>query len=131
MDLGEHVTRFRFLVPDRAGQFAASFDAVLADSRAFEVVKIPPRCPARQLSFAERLVLTVRKARGHRPHAYLFGERRSAPGACRVRRPLQQAAARHRALRLRPPRPTSPVPEQVHGGIRRAYVYSLSINAGV
>ena len=44
MDLGEHVARFRYLVRDRAGQFTASFDAVLADV-GVEVVKIPPRCP--------------------------------------------------------------------------------------
>ena len=58
MDLGAHVARLRFLVRDRAGQFAASFDAVLADA-GIEVVKIPPRC-ARANYFAERLVLTVR-----------------------------------------------------------------------
>jgi hypothetical protein len=39
MDLGECADRFRFLVRDRAGQFAASFDAVLADA-GIEVVKI-------------------------------------------------------------------------------------------
>jgi putative transposase len=42
MDLGERVARFRFLVRDRTGQFAASFDAVLADA-GIEVVKIPRR----------------------------------------------------------------------------------------
>jgi putative transposase len=41
MDLGEHVARFRLLVRDRAGQFAPTFDAVLADA-GIEVLKIPP-----------------------------------------------------------------------------------------
>ena len=58
MDLGEHVARLRFLVRDRAGQFPASFDAVLADA-AIAVVEIPPRCPQASC-FAEHFVLTVR-----------------------------------------------------------------------
>ena len=44
MDFGDRVTQFRFLVRDRAGQFTASFDAVLADV-GICVVRIPPRCP--------------------------------------------------------------------------------------
>jgi hypothetical protein len=48
MDLGDHAARLRFLVRDRAGQFTASFYAVLTDA-GIEVVKIPPRCPAGEL----------------------------------------------------------------------------------
>ena len=44
MDLGERAADFRFLIRDRAGQFSASFDAVLADA-GIEAVRIPPRSP--------------------------------------------------------------------------------------
>ena len=114
MDLGDHVARFRFLVRDRAGQFTAAFDAVMADA-GIEVVKIPPRCP-RANCFAERFVLTVRSEVTDR--MLIFGERHLRHVACRVRRPLQRARP-HRALRMRPPRPTSPIPEPVHGRIWR------------
>ncbi len=53
MDLGEQVAQFRFLVRDRAGQYAGSFDAALADA-GIKVVKIPPQCP-RANCYAERL----------------------------------------------------------------------------
>ena len=123
MDLGEHVGRFRFLVRDRAGQFTASFDAVLADA-GIEVVKIPPRRP-RANCFAERLVLTVRTELTDR--MLIFGERH-------LRRVLAEYTAHynmerpHRALQLRPPRPESPVPEPVSGRIRRRPVLGGLIN---
>jgi transposase len=44
MGLGNRAADFRFLVRDRAGQFTASFDAVLT-SAGIEAVKIPPRSP--------------------------------------------------------------------------------------
>jgi putative transposase len=47
MDLGDRVTEFRFLVRDRTGQFAVSFDAVVADV-GIQVVRIPP-LPAGEL----------------------------------------------------------------------------------
>jgi putative transposase len=58
IDLGDHLAQFRVLVRDRAGQFAASFDAVLADV-GIRVVRIPPQCP-RTNCFAERFVRTIR-----------------------------------------------------------------------
>ena len=44
MDLGDRAVDFRFLVRDRAGQFTASFNSVLAGA-GIEAVKIPPRSP--------------------------------------------------------------------------------------
>jgi len=41
---------------------------------------------------------------------------------------LHNTARPHRALRLRPPRPTSPVPEPVHGRIRRRPILGGLIN---
>ena len=58
MDLGDRAADFRFLVRDRAGQFTAAFDAVLAGA-GIQVVKIPPRSP-RANAYAERFVLTAR-----------------------------------------------------------------------
>ena len=123
MNLDDRADTFRFLVRDRAGQFTASFDAVLAGA-GIDVVKIPPRCP-RANCFAERFVLTVRTEITDR--ILIFGERHLQTVLARYsthyngRRP-------HRALRLLPPRPDHPVPNLAQKQIRRQPILGGLIN---
>src|SRR6476620_10559752 len=108
MDLGDYAAQFRFLVRDRAGQFAASFDAILADA-GIEVVKIPPRSP-RANCFAERFVLLVETAATDR--MLIFGERHLRSVLARYAVHYNRKRP-HRSLELRPPRPDTPVPEPI------------------
>jgi len=103
MDLGDSAADFRFLVRDRAGQFTASFDALLA-SAGIKAVKIPPRSP-RANAYAERFVLTARTEVTDR--MLIFGQRH-------LRTILAQYEAHyngrrpHRSRQLHPPRPDYP-----------------------
>jgi putative transposase len=123
MDLGDRAAGFRFLVRDRAGQFTASFDAVLAGV-GIEVVKIPPRSP-RANAYAERFVLTVRTEVTDR--MLIFGERHLRTILARYeshyngRRP-------HRSRHLRPPRPDHPVADLSKERIQRRPVLGGLIN---
>jgi transposase InsO family protein len=107
LDLGDRVAAVRYLVRDRAGQFTAGFDAVLADA-GITVLKIPPRCP-RANAYAERFVRTIRTELTDR--MLIFSERQ-------LRRVLNGYVRHynghrpHRAQQLRPPRPNHPVPDQ-------------------
>jgi putative transposase len=123
MDLGNRAADFRFLVRDRAGQFTASFDAVLADA-SIQVVKIPPRSP-RANAYAERFVLTARTEVTDR--MLIFGERylRTILAEYEThyngRRP-------HRSRHLGPPRPDHPVADLSQKRIKRRPVLGGLIN---
>ena len=123
MDPGDRATRFRFLVRDRAGQFTAAFDTVLADA-GIEVVQIPPRSP-RANCYAERFVLTARKEVTDR--MLIFGERHLRTILARYeahyngRRP-------HRSRQLCPPRPDHPVADLSQEWIQRRPVLGGLIN---
>jgi transposase InsO family protein len=98
MDLGDRAADFRFLIRDRAGQFTASFDAVLA-SAGIEAVKIPPRSP-RANAYTERFVLTARTEVTDR--MLIFGERH-------LGKVLAEYAALQRATSpSQPPAPPAP-----------------------
>jgi putative transposase len=123
MDLGDRVTQLRFLVRDRAGQFTASFDAVLADV-GIQMVRIPPRWPQANC-FAERFVRTIRAELTDR--MLIFNQRylrvvlAEYVRHCNGRRP-------HRARDLRPPQPTHPVGDLSHERITRRPVLGGMIN---
>ena len=123
MDLGDRAKDFRFLICDRAGQFTASFDAVLA-ATGIEAVKIPPRSP-RANAYAERFVLTARTEVTDR--MLIFGQRH-------LRAVLDQYAAHyngrrpHRSRELRPPSPDHPVADLSQERIQRRTVLGGLIN---
>jgi putative transposase len=123
MDLGGHATQFRFLDRDRAGQFTASFDAVLADV-GIQAVRISPGCP-RANCYAERFVRTVRAELTDR--MLIFNERHlSALLAEYVRH--YNGRRPHRARDLRPPQPTHPVADLNHEQIKRRSILGGLIN---
>jgi putative transposase len=123
MDLGDRAADFRFLVRDRAGQFTASFDSVLAGA-GVEAVKIPPRSPCAN-AYAERFVLTARTEVTDR--MLIFGRRHMRTilaeyeGHYNGRRP-------HRSLQLRPPRPDHPVTDLSQERIKRRPILGGLIN---
>ena len=114
MDLGDRAAGLRFLVRDRAGQFTASFDPVLAGA-GIEAVKIAPRSP-RANACAERFVLTVRTE--VTDPMLIFGQRH-------LRTILAEYEAHyngrrpHRSRQLRPPRPDHPVADLSRERIQR------------
>ena len=114
MDLGDRAAGFRFLVRDRAGQFTASFDAVLADA-SIQVVKIPPRSPKAN-AYAERFVLTARTEITDR--MLIFGERHLRTILAQYERHYNGRRP-HRSRQLRPPRPDHPVADLSQERIKR------------
>ncbi len=123
MDFDDRAAGFRFLVRDRAGQFTAAFDAVLAGA-GIAVVKIPPRSP-RANCYAERFVLTARTEVTDR--MLIFGERHlrtilaGYEAHYNGRRP-------HRSRQFRPPRPDHPAADLSHKRIKRRPVLGGLIN---
>jgi putative transposase len=123
MDLGDRAADFRFLVHDRAGQFTASFDAVLA-SAGIQVVKIPPRSP-RANAYAERFVLTARTEVTDR--MLIFGERHLRSILAGYARHYNGRRP-HRSRGLRPPRPDHPLAGLARERIKRRPVLGGLIN---
>jgi transposase InsO family protein len=97
--------RSGFLVRDRAGQFTAAFDAVLADA-GIEVLTIPAGCP-RANAYAERFVLTARTELTDR--MLILGPRHLQRALAEYARHYNQRRP-HRSCDLQPPRPDRPLP---------------------
>ncbi|MGW7008449.1 integrase core domain-containing protein [Streptomyces sp. NPDC054933] len=123
LDLGNRASDFTFLVRDRAGQFSAMFDAVLAGA-GINVVKIPPRRP-RANAYAERFVRTVRSEVTDR--ILIFGRHH-------LRTVLHEYVQHHngrrphRGCQLHPPRPDHPIANPSHEMIKRRLILGGLIN---
>jgi putative transposase len=123
LDLGERATQFRFLVRDRAGQFTASFDALLAD--------VASRWSGSLLGARERTAS---------PNGSCAQSEPNSPTACwssvgeHLRTVLTEYVRHyngrrpHRARNLRPPRPTHPAANLNHKHITRRPVLGGLIN---
>ena len=114
MDLGDRAADFRFLGRDRAGQFTASIDAVLADT-GIEAVTIPPRSP-RANADAERFVLTVRTEITDR--MLIYGEPHLRTVLAEYETHYNERRP-HRSRHLRVPRPDHPVADLSKERIQR------------
>jgi putative transposase len=123
MDLGDRVTQFRFLIRDRAGQFAASFDAVLADV-GIRVVRIPPHCP-RATCVAERFVRTLKAELTDR--VLIFSQRHLRVVLTEYIR-HDNGRRPHRPRDHHPPRPTHPVADLHDERITRRPILGGLIN---
>ena len=123
MNLGDRAADFRFLVRDRAGQFTASFDAVLAGA-GIEAVKIPPRSP-RANAYAERFVLTARTEITDR--MLIFGERHLRSVLTGYARHYNGQRP-HRSRQLHPPRPDYPAADLSRQRAKRRPILGGLIN---
>ncbi|WP_239310602.1 integrase core domain-containing protein [Frankia sp. Cj3] len=123
MDLGDRAADFRFLVRDRAGQFTASFDAILADA-GIGAVTIPPRTP-RANAYAERFVRTVWAEVTDR--MLIFGERYLRVVLAEYARHYNGRRP-HRGRGLQPPRPDHPVADLTQERIKRRPILGGLIN---
>ena len=121
MDLGDRAADFRFLVRDRAGQFTASFDVVLADAD-IRAVMISPQSP-RANAYAERFVLTTRTEITDR--MLIFGERHLRSVLAEYARHYNGRRP-HRSRQLRPPR--HPVADLAQERIKRQRVLGGLLN---
>ena len=123
MEFGDRADEFRFLIRDRAGQFTASFDAVLADV-GIETLRSPPRCP-RANCYAERFVFTARIELTDR--MLILSERHLRAVLAEYVRHYNGRRP-HRSREFRPPHPTYPVADLSSRRITRQQVLGGLIN---
>jgi putative transposase len=120
LDLGERAEAFKYLIRDRAGQFTAAFDAVLADE-GIDVLKIPAGCP-RANAYAERFVLTARTELTDR--MLIFGRSHLQHVIGRYAQHYNERRP-HRSRDLQPPSPAPPISRLPAARIRRRTVLGL------